>query len=124
MSEKKGDTIVTDIVAKLILPEYFPVTNRSRITKLIPTEFQAGNLWLCFAKHQQGDDDESPINSLGVHLSNYLAPNRRKQFVENFSRSEMLVVTMVMLVAKCSSLWHSFPTTTRQPISKPAASRR
>ena len=28
-----------------ILPEYSPVTNGSKITKLIPTAFQPGNLW-------------------------------------------------------------------------------
>ena len=44
------DTIVTDTITKLILPEYSTVMNRSTFTKLIPTEFQPCNLQFCLSQ--------------------------------------------------------------------------
>ena len=55
-----------------------PATNQSKITTLIPAEFQLGNLWFCLSQVPVRNGHDLPINSLGFYLSDCVAPNCRK----------------------------------------------
>ena len=61
--------IVTDIITKLILPEYSPAINRSTFSQELPTlfprEFQPAICVSVFSKCERGNGNELPTHSLG-----------------------------------------------------------
>ena len=68
------------------------------MTKLIPKEFQPGNLWFwSFPSAGKEMVVNYRIDLLGIYLGHCPAPNCRKYFAGSISRSVIFVVTMVHL---------------------------
>ena len=76
----KTHTIVTDVISKLILPEYYPVTTWSKATKINSREFQPVISGSVFSKCRSGNCNELPTDSLGIYLGNCLVADCRKYF--------------------------------------------
>ena len=62
--------IDNNIIAKLILPAYSHVTNQSKISTLMPSAFQPGNLWFwSFPSAGKETATNYRINSLGMQFA-------------------------------------------------------